>query len=315
MFLYSNWICRLAPGIIVIQAVTVFFPIFEAYKSRSQMKNTLDILKTWEEKKLTDNSTQGSSGSSKHDSFFSAKKPASTATNMSRSSREIYTIAALEKALAMNPVPLLQFAATKDFTGENIVFLMQVREWRAAWTRAPRYLFTLTEKARGQLFNKAIEIYASSIHDKTAEFPINIESRIRRDLDTIFGPAMADMKYNLIENVVDPFNAPRDVLDGPRHQSIELSPPKIFSRVLDRQDSSESGPTLWESQESILPGGKGLSFEAHPCVQPLVYEPSVPAGFDEHIFDAAEKSIKYLVVTNTWQKFVDSSKGHNAVSP
>ena len=28
-------------------------------------------------------------------------------------------------------------------------------------------------------------------------------------------------------------------------------------------------------------------------------------GFDEHVFDDAEASIKYLVLTNTWRKFVD----------
>ncbi len=285
-----------------MQAVTIFFPIFEAYKSKQQMRKTLDIIRTWEEKKLGDESTL-SSGSTKHNSFFSAKKPASASTTMSRSSREMYTMAALEKALVMNPIPLLQFAATKDFTGENIVFLIQVRDWHAAWNRAPRYINEVTAKAKAQLFGKAIEIYASSIYNKTAEFPINIEHKVRADLDAVFGVAVADMKPRFSDNVVDPFN----------DKSIELETTKGFRRPLEREVSSDSGPTLWESQESILPSTKEFIFEPHPCVQPI--ELAIPGGFNEKVFDAAERSIKYLVVTNTWQKFVESHKDWNAVSP
>jgi hypothetical protein len=52
-------------------------------------------------------------------------------------------------------------------------------------------------------------------------------------------------------------------------------------------------------------------FDVNPCVRPPVRRVVTP-GFDEHVFDQAEKSIKYLVLTNTWQKFVME---HNAVSP
>jgi hypothetical protein len=34
------------------------------------------------------------------------------------------------------------------------------------------------------------------------------------------------------------------------------------------------------------------------------YWGDIPADFDSSIFDAAEASIKYLVLTNTWPKFI-----------
>ena len=266
------------------------------------MRNTLAIIKTWEEKLLGDESTL-SSGSTRHTSLFSAKKAASTSTTTSRNSREMYTMAALEKALVMNPIPLLQFAATKDFTGENIVFLIHVRDWHYAWNHAPRYSNELTAKAKAHLFNRAVDIYASSIHHKTAEFPINIEHKVRADLDAVFGAAVADMKPRFSDNVVDPFN----------DKAIELDSSKSFRKTIEREYSSDSGTTYRESQESILPSAREFTFEPHPCVQPI--EIAIPEGFNERVFDAAEKSVKYLVVTNTWQKFVESHKDWNAVSP
>ena len=38
------------------------------------------------------------------------------------------------------------------------------------------------------------------------------------------------------------------------------------------------------------------------------YWGDIPDEFDETIFDEAEKEIKYLVLTNTWPKFVRSSR-------
>ena len=41
---------------------------------------------------------------------------------------------ALEHCLRLNPEPLQQFAALKDFSGENIAFLTSVRQWKASFT-------------------------------------------------------------------------------------------------------------------------------------------------------------------------------------
>lgn len=216
----------------------------------------------------------------------------------------MYTMAALEKALAVNANPLLHFAATREFTGENIVFLMQVRDWRAAWNRAVRDFGTVTGQVKYRLFNIGVEIFATSVYTKTAEFPVNVEGKIRSSLEAVFGLAVVGIKH-VDENVVDPFN---------HHPltSIVLEPPRALPSKFD-YDASESrldhsAYTASDSQENFITPAK-----ADLGVIPEVPETAadIPAGFDEHVFDEAEASVKYMVVTNTWPKFVDSCKEHD----
>jgi hypothetical protein len=54
---------------------------------------------------------------------------------------------------------------------------------------------------------------------------------------------------------------------------------------------AEPKPYRLEDRPDLSPGSNGRGLD-------------IP-GFDEHVFDDAEASIKYLVLTNTWRKFVD----------
>jgi hypothetical protein len=291
--------CRLAPGIITMQTAAIFFPIFEAYRSRAQLRSTLATVKSWEEKRKSGESYTGYSGSTKNNSFISKDKCSSTATSVSSRRREMYTMAALEKALTVNPQPLLEFAASREFTGENIVFLMQVRDWRAAWNRALRTFGTVTGQVKYRLFNIAVEIFATSVHIKTAEFPINVGGKIRSNLETVFGPAVVGVK-RLDENIVDPFN--RYSL-----RSIGLEPPKPLVSKFDydvaKFRDGQSNGNAARSQESIITSSKN---DLDVIVEVPECEADIPDCFDQHIFDEAEASVKYMVVTNTWPKFVDS---------
>lgn len=290
----------------MIQAATVFFPIFEAYRSRAQLRSTLAAVKSWEEKRKSLESSTGYTASTKNNSFISSKKPNSTATSVSSRKREMYSMAALEKALAVNATPLLQFAATKEFTGENIVFLMQVRDWRAAWNRAVRDFGTVTGQVKDRLFNIAVEIFATSVHTKTADFPVNVEGKIRSQLEAVFGPAVVGMKH-LDEHVVDPFNY---------HcfGSIGLEPPKGVPPKFDcdtpKSECNDSRYPVSESKEIFI-STTTTDLDVIPDVPETAVD--IPAGFDEHVFDQAEASVKYMVITNTWPKFVDSCKEHDDI--
>lgn len=218
----------------------------------------------------------------------------------------MYSMAALEKALAVNATPLLQFAATKEFTGENIVFLMQVRDWRAAWNRAVRDFGTVTGQVKDRLFNIAVEIFATSVHTKTADFPVNVEGKIRSQLEAVFGPAVVGMKH-LDEHVVDPFNY---------HcfGSIGLEPPKGVPPKFDcdtpKSECNDSRYPVSESKEIFI-STTTTDLDVIPDVPETAVD--IPAGFDEHVFDQAEASVKYMVITNTWPKFVDSCKEHDDI--
>ena len=224
-------------------------------------------------------------------------------------------MAALEKALLTNPIPVLQFAATKDFTGENIVFLIQIRDFHATWNRVSSDDNELTDEGRSHMFNVALEIYVSSVHQKTTEFPINIEHKIRRELDNVFETAASQRIPYRDNSIVDPFK--EKSMDDPfRPQSLEMVLPRNVRNILERANSDEMDATFNnDSREDIFPSRKEFVFEANPCVRPPVRKnkiANIMTGFDEHVFDEAEKSIKYLVLTNTWQKFVVE---YNAVSP
>jgi hypothetical protein len=279
----------LAPGIIVMQLTTIFFPVYEVLRSRSEMRTTLDILKSWEDRR-------GASTSINADADRTSSAEHST-TSSAR--REMCSMGALEKALANSPEPLLKFAATRDFTAENVLFLMQVRRWKEAFALASHSGSNVTGFALAQLFNSAMEIYTSRVNDKTTEFPINIESKVRQDLDAVFGPAMPtseplaeDIKYYDAQSWIKSATAVSAFgMNGSSH-------------------SDDSANTL-----TALPGTIAFTekpepmFPPHPGVSPLgEARTKMRPGFDGTIFDTAESSIKYLVLTNTWQKFVKDQR-------
>jgi len=231
----------------------------------------------------------------------------------------INTMASLRKALSVNPGPLLHFAATRDFTAENILFLVRVREWRSAWEVAPTTGMEISPPAFTNLFNMAVDIYSSLIDERTAEFPINIEDKIRRNLDAVFASAAA------VSDSRRSTESDEQTLFGEGSAKSDIVPfERITLKQMGNGSSSSSGsspgspqPQLWGVQNptaTTVLGVKSLAtpspppmtlFAPHPCVRPLGDAKGViREGFGKDVFDEAERSIEYLVLTNTWQKFV-----------
>lgn len=297
----------LAPGIIVMQFATIFFPIFEIFEQRSSMHKRID---SW-----------SSSGSTLRSQSVSSEKLGRQTRNSTTdlfdelnasSVGRLYSMLALERALLINPTPLLHYAATKDFTAENIVFLTQVRDWRQAWKFAPRNPSTglVTEDAQVRLFLMAIEIFATCVDEKTADFPLNIEGHMRKKLARIFSPAVLNglSGFSVCRNTVRNNNnaaanqvAPwAESKEGFTITTVSASPPSSPDASLGSMSSattavtktySESKPYRLEDRPDLSPQSNGRGID-------------IP-GFDEHVFDETESSIKYLVLTNTWRKFVE----------
>lgn len=278
---------RLAPGIIVMQAVTIFFPIFEALKDRSQFRRTLGILEKWETSRKSDDFQSMS-----HNTSMTSYGDKRISTDPGPRKSEMYTMAALEKALAVNPQPLLQFAATQDFTAENIVFLMHVRKWRTEWERLTAADGSIKEANQTRLLKIALEVYTTSICATTAEFPVNIEGSIRADLERIFGPYVTEKRAPSISS----FNS----FDAP---AVPMTTLKSVQNIMHREPSNDSGETLWDQ----LPSPVKPKFDPHLGTQPIetgTTTATVGGGVMKDVFDEAEASVKYLVLTNTWQKLV-----------
>ena len=273
---------RLAPGIMVMQVTTIFFPICEAILSKYRGRKILSLIDDWQAR-----NPQGSS--KKHLTADSTSYQDSTSARSSASSRksQMYTMASLEKALIVNPRPLLVYAATKDFTAENIVFLMQVRRWKSTYSAASGFNGRVTDEPRALLFASAVDIYTSCVNEKTAEYPINVEGPIRNALDAVFSRAVPEGKYTPNPD------------SGDFDKTVEMM-------TMGRQSSNDSTNPIWE-KGGHTSSQKESMFAAHPGVAPLGRSRArIPEEFNESVFDAAEKSIKYLVLTNTWWKFVSS---------
>ncbi|PMD42712.1 hypothetical protein L207DRAFT_581365 [Hyaloscypha variabilis F] len=288
----------LAPGIIVMQACTIFFPIYSTYRSTQLSKTTLSTLQSWEDRTqwTADSTTFGSRSTHTHTHSTTTihQKPSFRTEKSQYQDNEMYemTISALDNAIATNPLPLLQFAATKDFTAENILFLIQVRDWKISCTAST----PPTPHSRALLFHKAVEIYAQSVNEKLAIFPINIEGGIRSRLDAIFEPAVKRLRESNGE-MSDPYNEITPFAGG--EGEMPLSPmtpgspgsPLKSNWPLPSTPKSEFSHAATEDE-----GDDGKKVD------------DIPGDFDEKVFDAAEKSIKYLVVTNTWRKMISEMK-------
>lgn len=288
-FLFPNVDCfffnRICLSIIFIEIFTIFVPCWEVVRTRSLRKETLDAIAHWEKR------TKGSSSDTKSmntvstlvESMLSGKKSTDGSVKSTSSDDSILTMSALEYVLERNPEPLLQFSALHDFSGENIAFLSSVAEWKNTLPKtgldsdddtAPKgddYKELVRER-----FNRALRIYTDFISVRDANVPINISSQTLRALEHIFEHSARVMygERREVDNIT-PFGKPR------------TSPPPS-------SDGSE-----------VAMKCSVVSSAIEDRVQ---FWGEIPDEFDETVFDEAESSIKYLVLTNTWAKFVRSSR-------
>lgn len=185
-------------------------------------------------------------------------------------------MSAMEHALKYDAARLQQFAALKDFSGENISFLTHISTWRRRWRRQEAGKVSAEHNSRRQ-FNGAIRLYAAFVVAEHAEFPINISSRALKALDEIFaGPTkylLNDTRSESTYNSATPFDLENEKTDT--RIDVEAVMPR-------------------SSNDSSLPDDTWYSGE-------------IPPGFDQNVFVEAENEIKYLVLTNTWAKFVNAA--------
>lgn len=264
----------------VLEIFTIILPCFQTLRHRALQQETLDSIARWESRNKTkpvDDSVSDSwkslAGMGKAGSVYS-------------SSDSVLVIGALEYVLEKNPEPLRQFSALRDFSGENIAFLMSVAEWKAS---LPPAAIDDTSDGPGrsiarelvrQKFNHALRIYNDYISPRGAEFPINIASAELRRLEVVFEDAarvMFDTKE--VVNPICPF------------EMVETSSSSELTAVGSENSNIEKDERKTSSTDGVLFWGE------------------IPDAFNATVFDEVEKSIKYLVLTNTWPKFVRERRG------
>ncbi|KAI9857598.1 MAG: hypothetical protein M1813_008190 [Trichoglossum hirsutum] len=260
-----------APGLMMMESVSIFFPLMEVYRSKRFRASTEAAIDEWEKRRQRLGTADSSARTifTSHTSSTTRKKP------------DMYSMQALEKCLATDPTELLRFAAMKEFTGENIVFLTQVRDWKVGWLRLAKK-GNLTPEARSQLFNEGADIFAQTVSLQTSPFPVNLESKAYFDLEAMFGRRLGTSSSN-DSDIITPF------------ANHLASDSQSFTNMSQHTQQNKSN-----SQEYIVP---------LPA-----WEQPIPENFNEHVFDSAEKSVRYMVFTNTWAKYCDSRETLSIVS-
>lgn len=268
----------------ILEVFTVFLPCWEVLKHQSLRQETLDTIAQWE----SNNKVLGKGGA-KSIATGSTTVAGSVLTAWSKdgsikttsSGESIFTMGALEYVLERNPEPLQQFSALRDFSGENIAFLRAVAEWKSSLPPSVRDPKNREDSATQELvrerFNSALRIYANFISSRDAEFQVNLSSHDLKNLEMVFETSARALYGE--KRAVDPAL--------PFESFMMTTPTKVAS----------SGASAHGSEKGIITASMDVSDRA-------LFWGDIPENFDGHVFDDAEASIKYLVLTNTWPKFV-----------
>jgi len=248
---------------------------------------------------------------------------------------------ALESAIRTNPQPLLLFAALKDFSGENICFLTKVLDWKRGWSpsspsrsgflRRPSVHEINNKALQRQQFKQAVDIYASYVSLNHSDYPVNLSHAHLKELEAIFESAAAVLYgHNLDDsdkNSATPFDIPSfNLRIWPNSNSnpssttspddIESSPGganSIHSHKTHHTNNTDTSTDYilqttsynTSKRQTVLQTYE-MSNAATAAIEHLPEYVPITQGFGPDVFDRAEESIKYMVLTNTWPKFVNA---------
>jgi len=196
------------------------------------------------------------------------------------SDESVMTMPALEYVLDHDPAALQNFSALHDFSGENIAFLTSVARWKNS-LQDPSDVDDAEDikEMLQERFNCALSIYAQFV-SAHAEFPINLCFQDLSKLENIFEEAARIIYGDEPElNQIAPFDVPS------------------FSRLPSAMSSDGS-------EKDIRVTTSVLRDRVWYCGE--VPEDFVSCGLGANVFDDAVKAVKYLVLTNTWPRFVRS---------
>ena len=267
----AHWPPRnwLIPGLAVVQSVLVAFPIWDACKVDAK-----------DEAAKTHNATCGL-GSSLDDMILT---------------------------IDSHSEPLIEYAASTRFNAELIIFLRDVKKWREIWT-APDNNWAIPSNVEERIacYKHAALIYFKLVDTTTAEFPINIDNKMRKALAQEFNHARY-LSYGRPSMgrylSIAPWGSPTD---GSSNIVSRRSSPLAMMGVK---------VTLAEAEESVMlivPGAQdateeniedsvdGINMTDCPQID-------APDTFSLTVFEEAYKAITQEAYYNTWLPYHKSGK-------
>ncbi|KAI8265426.1 hypothetical protein K4K58_011247 [Colletotrichum sp. SAR11_239] len=281
-------LARLHLSSMVFEIFAVFVPAFQVIRLRILNKKAKDANAKW------DTSSQSSTlrpTSTFMGTCVNCRREAS-ASQLEKGLANVYqsdnieigpepdsrllTMSALDHALRENTGSLQEFSALCDFSGENIAFLTRLDAWKTlTWPQ-----FAQNSKAHSLSGEEMLEAFNSAL-DIYADF----------------------ISINLAEF---PLNLPSNEL---KHLEAVFEKP---ARILFGEDSSLNHITPFDDAYHSRNGqtlGSGQDIRGQ-----IRYTGEIPSTFNPNVFDSAQGHIKYLVLTNTWAKFVKEMHQRRRVS-
>ncbi|RPA80004.1 hypothetical protein BJ508DRAFT_210715 [Ascobolus immersus RN42] len=273
---YSFWPPNLwfVPGLAAMEFVILFFPLWEV----------------WETRKLK----------------------AKVAFHPGRSEACKYSMAALERALRDDIERLECFAAEKDFSGENIIFLKRVENWKDRWVLSLAAAMKqgqerIPEHIEQNLFDAAQQIFHDCISNDTSPFPVNIDERIYLELARMFGEAgqsLTRKTTRAARAMIAPWAEEEEHPSNDQHTAPTAT---TFYNSDSFSSDDERPPT--PPRKNSIPTPSQSTLEAAAKAAALLWGRRVnkplPRGFGKTVFDEAEGTVKQMVLENTWVRFVD----------
>ena len=273
-----NSLDRFTPGIMTMQFVTVFFPLLEVYQLRHHRR-----------------SIEASNSSDAHGvptlvsgtpNRMAPTITPSTAGSTRNPGR--YTLRSLNDALENNIEPLLQFAARRDFSAENVLFLQAVASFKSHWAKKESPENLILAKQRSVLFVEALQIYEIYVSLRLSKAPLNLSHTIRVALEQVFEAASAQRRLpQAREDVFNPF--------------FFGEPPSATPLADFNQPSAGNAPRSDDQEDTVDAINPAPS---NGSLTSLSLDVEVPDSFKKEVFDKAEDSVKNLVLTNTWSRSV-----------
>ena len=280
---------RFVPGLVTMEVITLVFPIVHIFKRKKAVRETTQALADFDMKKLSSDPTTTES----------------VTTRSTGKRGKMYSMESLDECLNYNYDGLQVYASCMELNGENIIFLVKVLNFQESWftTFLKAHDFG---KSRMVMFRTALSIYVTLVNAETASYPINIESPIYAKLESVFGTATSLVASKRDSSspttpisAVSPWDEPAELtLTESKHDAY---PMQAMSSPPTRPSSSN------DSSEHII------SFDGPADDHDPLASFGVPTEFDEHVFDAAFKSIKYMVWTETWQRYMQWKRSSASV--
>jgi hypothetical protein len=243
--------------------------------------------------------------------------------------RDLYSMASLELQISKNLDPLLRWAAEKEFTAENIIFLRAVRDFKRKWFMALKRRGSLSVEAQRERYEDAALIWFKLVNPSTAKFNINIDYKTLKELEAHF-EGLRYEPYDSDDNSVRSQNSRDSTKTGKSDNLVapwedrDDRPKSLYSNRSSKVEAGDVVDRLYQlpiteisacecavspviKQESHEEGGSENSIAT--AVEDEIEEGHfhIPTGFSTNIFDRAFESVKNDVFRNTWVRYEAAS--------